>query len=234
MHAADIRVVLIEDHGIVREGIKLILEDEPGIVVAGEGPDGASGIRAFNHLLASDRPAGTTDVVVTDLSLPDMSGFEVVRRIKALRPGTPILILTMYSDDEHILAMLKNGADGYLLKQAAARELPDAIRTVACGEMALSPALTRRLMTLMQRDRETAPPVLSEREREVLSLLAEGLTSKEVASLLALSAKTIENHRARILEKLRVTNTPAAINYAAQHGLLHAGSTEGVPDVSRR
>lgn len=230
MDIASIRVVLIEDHGMIREGIRLILQDEPDITVVDEGVDGASGISAFRRVLDGGISAGTIIVVVSDLSLPDMSGIEVIRQLKALDPATPVLILTMHADDEYVRGVLDNGGDGYVLKQASALELPVAIRTVARGEVALSPTLMRRLMARSQRSREPTRPsiALTGREREVLALLAEGLTSKEVARRLALSAKTIENHRAQILRKLGAANMVAAIGLAAQQGLFPAPTGEGI------
>lgn len=213
-----VRVILIEDHNIVREGLKLILHGTPDLEVIGEATNGQDGVRLFTRVIDD----GGVDVVVTDLGLPDISGLEVMRRIKALQPGACVLMLTMYADDEHIRGMLELGANGYLLKQSAPRDLCEAIRTVARGETALSPAIARRLITQVQRDRERdrRAGLLTERERQILGLLAEGCTSKEVAQRLGLSTKTVENHRARILVKLGVVNTAAAISQGSQLGLL--------------
>ena len=213
-----IRVLLIEDHGIVREGVKLILDGAPNIEVVGEAVEGDQGVRLFERLAATDG----VDVVVTDLGLPGISGLEVTRRIKALRPQARVLLLTMHADDEHIRGMLEQGADGYLLKQAAGQELVEAITVVARGETFLSPMVARRLMTQVQRgrERERYSALLTERERELLALLAEGATSKEIAQRLGLSVKTVENHRANILDKLGVANTAAAIGLAYQQGLI--------------
>jgi DNA-binding NarL/FixJ family response regulator len=217
-----VRVVLIEDHGIVREGLKRILRDEPDIEVIGDAADGHEGIRLFARFSLDSAQGGPVDVVVTDLSLPDIAGLEVVRRVKELRSSVRVLILTMHADDEYIRGMLEIGADGYLLKTAASHELAEAIRTVARGEMVLSPAVTRRLMSQFRtrRERDDQAVLLTDRERQVLNFLAGGATSKELAQRLGLSTKTVENHRSRILEKLGVANTAAAINLAAQRGLL--------------
>ena len=211
-----IRVLLIEDHGIVREGIKLILQQSPDIAVVGEAADGDSGLRLVTRLAADHE----VDVVVSDLALPDISGLEVTRRIKAQFPDIRVLILTMHADHEHIQGMLDTGADGYLLKQSAAHELAAALRAVVRGETVLAPAVARWLMRRMQRGHEEQAALLTERERQVLQLLATGKTSKEVAKHLGLSAKTVENHRARLLEKLGVTNNPAAIGLAYQQGVI--------------
>lgn len=217
-----VRVILIEDHGIVREGLKRILHDEADIEVVGDAAEGREGVRLFARYSLDDAPGGPVDVVVTDLSLPDIAGLEVVRRVKELRSTVRVLILTMHADDEYIRGMLDIGADGYLLKSAASHELAAAIRTVARGEMVLSPAVTRRLMSQFRsrRERDHHAALLTDREREVLNFLAGGATIKELAQRLGLSTKTVENHRSRILEKLGVANTAAAINLAAQRGLL--------------
>jgi DNA-binding NarL/FixJ family response regulator len=217
-----LRVILIEDHGIVREGLKRILHDEADIEIVGDAAEGREGVRLFTRYCLDDAQGGPVDVVVTDLSLPDIPGLEVVRRIKELRASVRVLILTMHADDEYIRSLLEIGADGYLLKSAASHELAAAIRTVSRGEMVLSPAVTRRLMTQFRsrRERDYRAALLTDRERQVLNFLAEGATSKELAQRLGLSTKTVENHRSRILEKLGVANTAAAINLAAQQGLL--------------
>jgi DNA-binding NarL/FixJ family response regulator len=215
----NVRVLLIEDHGIVREGVKLLLDNTDGIAVAGEAENGLTGVQLFARLVAGEG----VDVVVTDLSLPDISGLEVTRRIKAIRPDTRVLLLTMHNDEEHIRGMIELGIDGYVLKQASAQDLPPAVFAVARGQAVLSPAVARRLMLQVQRgnapERKRRIDHLTEREREVLRLMADGLTSKEIAQRLSLSTKTVENHRARILEKLGATNSAAAIGIALQEGL---------------
>jgi DNA-binding NarL/FixJ family response regulator len=159
---------LIEDHGVVREGLKLILERTPHIEVRGEAAAGLDGVRLFKRLA----PEGGIDVVVTDLGLPDVSGLEVARRVKAARPATRVLLLTMHEDDEYVGGMLDVGADGYLLKQSAAHELAGAIEAVARGEVFLSPAVARRLLAQARRGRDAAAP--TERERAVPTPLAGG------------------------------------------------------------
>jgi len=218
METTPVRVLIIEDHGVVREGIKLVLEQCSDIVVAGDAATGIEGVALFEHFAAID----PVDVVVTDLGLTDIDGMEVARRIKMLRPATRVLILSMQVDDQHVRSMLVAGLDGYLLKHIAGRELVEAIRSVMRGEAVISPAVARRLMAQAGRDRRRSrhADVLSEREREVLGLLAGGATSKEVARSLGLRPKTVENHRGHILQKLGVANTAAAITFAYQEGLL--------------
>jgi two-component system response regulator NreC len=220
-----ITVILIEDHTIVREGLKLLFSQLAGVQLHGAAASGADGVRLFERLL---RQGQAPDVVVSDLGLPDFSGIEVTRRIKALCPEARVLILSMHADPEHIFGILEHGIDGYLLKQSSPAELAEGIQAVARGEMALSPAVARRLFTHMQRriqQDETAQTV-TEREREVLGLLAKGYSSKEIARQLGLSIKTVGNHRTRILEKLGAANTPEAIGLAYQLGLIEASSPQ--------
>ncbi len=220
------RVLLVEDHHLVREGLKLLLKREPDMAVAGEAGDGEAGLRLVAQLAAEE----AVDVVVSDIGLPGIDGLELTRRIKALVPGIPVVLLTMHDGDEYLRGMLEAGADGYVLKQTTGQDLCAAIRAVMRGEPGISPAVAGRLLRLLRQGepRGRATDQLSARERELLGLLAEGLTSKEAAGQLGLSVKTVENHRARILEKLGVANTVAAVGLAHQHGLLaHAGHAGG-------
>lgn len=216
-----IRALIVDDHGIVREGLELILRQTDDIIVVGTAPDGANAIRLFERLLAEN----AVDIVITDLGLPDIDGLDIVRHIKGRAPQIRTLILSMLSGDEQIRGMLAAGVDGYLLKQAAGQELAQAIRTVMGGDTALSPVVARRMMRQARRgsERDRHADMLSNREQEVLRLLADGSTSKEAARVLGLRTKTVENHRARILEKLQVTNTAAAIGMAYQEGILIPG-----------
>jgi DNA-binding NarL/FixJ family response regulator len=219
-----IRVLLIEDHEIVREGLSLILQRSPDLAVVGTAADGESGVSLALRLAERD----ALDVIVTDLGLPGIGGLEVIQRVKARFPHIRILILSMYTDDEHIRGMLASGADGYLLKQSSVQELPTAIRTVARGETALAPLIARRMMTQMQQAHnqvDRGVERLTEREREVLQLMAVGETTKAIARRYGCQPKTVENHRGRILAKLGVNNTPAAITLGFQRGLISATST---------
>ena len=217
-----IRVLLVEDHHLVREGLKLLLGREPDLAVAGEAADGETGVQLFAHLAA----AHAVDVVVTDIGLPGIDGLELTRRVKAWVATTPVVLLTMHEEDEYLRGMIAAGADGYVLKQTTGQDLCGAIRAVARGEPGVSPAVAGRLLRLLRQGepRGRAADALSQRERQVLGLLAEGLSSKQAARRLGLSTKTVENHRARILEKLGAANTAAAVGLAHQHGLLsHTG-----------
>jgi DNA-binding NarL/FixJ family response regulator len=215
MSTTTIRVLLIEDHDIFRQGVKLILEAQPEITVVGEARNGEQGLAQLTEL-------GDVDVIITDLVLPDISGMEIVRRVKALTDRVQIIILTLHADDEHIRGMIEAGADGYVMKQVAVEELIGAIHTVVRGETALTPLVARRLMNQLQSDREHQQRVgtLSARERQILTLLAQGLTSKEIAQQISISANTVDNHRARLLSKLGVSNTVSAISLAVRQGLI--------------
>jgi DNA-binding NarL/FixJ family response regulator len=217
MDERKIRVALIEDHAVVRDGLRLILGRLADIDLVAVAADGGSGVRLVGRL----GPDGV-DVLVTDVGLPDIDGAEVTRRVKLFAPAIRVLALTMHADEAHVRALLDAGADGYLLKQAASAELAGAIRAVARGETVLSPAVARRLATRVQRERQRQrlATLLTPREREILSLVAQGATSKDVARRLGLGAKTVENHRARILTKLGVANTSAAITLAVGQQLL--------------
>jgi two-component system response regulator NreC len=217
-----IRVILIEDHAMVRAGIRLLLEREPDLAVAGEATDGADGLRLALDLAA----AGRVDLVVTDLGLPDLDGRELTRRLKAAHPALPVRALTIYDDEAHVRGAFDAGADAYVLKEESARELPMAIRAVCRGEAALSPRAARALLTGLRSGYARGRGRLSARQREVLHLLAAGLTSKEIARRLGLSPKTVENHRAQLLDALDMDNTAAAVRLASQQGLLE-GSAAG-------
>lgn len=208
-----IRVLLVDDHPIVRSGVRHVLERHGGFAVVGEATTGREAIRLALEL----RP----DVVLMDVSLPDIGGLEATRAIKEQTRGVRVLIVSMHSDEEYVLGMLDAGADGYLLKQGPPEELRDGILRVAAGERVLHQAALQALVARAIRP-VTATPVeaLSPREREILGFLADGATSKEIAAELGLASKTVENHRARILDKLGVANSAAAVREAMALGLL--------------
>ncbi|HEX6739052.1 MAG TPA: response regulator transcription factor [Vicinamibacteria bacterium] len=219
MSIGPLRIILIEDLGLVREGLRLILQREPDIAVVGEAADGASGLELALHLAGR----GELDVaVVADLEPPGLGGPALARRLKAAHPRLAVLLLSAPADEAQLPGLLEAGADGYLLAEAAAPELPAAVRAVARGEAALPPRLARALLAHLQRGRhrERLLDRLSDREREVLRLTAAGLTSGAVARRLGLSVKTAEHHRGRVLAKLGVPNIAAAIGVAYRGGLL--------------
>ncbi len=214
--AAPIRVLLIEDHAIFRHGLRLLLDAEPDIAVVGEAESGEAGLAFL------DQAADDINVVITDLALTGISGLEVIRRAKARAAAPRCLLLTLHVGDEHVRGMVEAGADGYVLKLVAVGELVEAIRAVARGETAVSSQIARQLMAQLRggEARGRSIEVLTARERQILALIVDGLTSKEVAASLSLSVNTVDNHRARILAKLGVSNTAAAIRLATRQGLL--------------
>ena len=217
--AGQVAVLLVDDHPVVRAGLRFLLEQDGRIRVVGEAATGREAVR----LAAELRP----DVTLMDLSLPDVGGLEATRAIKERDPAARVLIVSMHGDGEHVLGMLDAGIDGYLLKQSPPAELRDGVLRVHAGERVLHPRVVDALVARAT-GRSAAPPVeaLTEREREVLGLLAEGATSKEIAAALGLAAKTVENHRSRILDKLGAVNSAVAVRTALAHGLL-AGPGRG-------
>ncbi len=211
-----IRILLADDHTILREGIRALLEDQPDMVVVGEAEDG----RWTVHLAHELRP----DVVVMDIAMPLLNGLEATRQIKHDCPQTAILVLTMYDNEEYIRQVLKAGASGYVLKHAAASELVEAIRAVHRGDAVLSPTITRRVIEeyLRANGAQTAPASseLTPREREVLQLIAEGYTNKQIAEILSLSVKTVQTHRASLMQKLNLHDRSDLIKYAIQKKII--------------
>lgn len=213
---APIRVVLVDDHDLVRQGVRLILEQDSDVQIVGEASSGAEAVELAGRL----RPT----VVVMDIGLPDMTGLQATRAIKQASPEVRVLGLTQYADREYALGMLRAGADGYLLKQSTPVEFRNAVRAVARGDCVLHPSVARAVVATVSKPAHGSHPqdLLTEREREILALIAAGYTSKKIAAQLALSPKTIDNHRSRIIEKLQVNNCAEAVTYALQHGLIPA------------
>lgn len=210
-----IRVLLADDHRILRSGLKLLLGEQPDLTVIGEADSGQSTIALAECL----RP----DVIVMDISMPGMNGLAATQQLSALLPQTAVLALTRHSEDGYVQALLAAGAKGYVLKQSAADELLRAIRAVAAGRLYLDPAVTEQaLVTAPSREtaRRVRKRVLSRREEEVLRLIARGLLNKEVAAQLDISIKTAEAHRAKALAKLGMANRVDIINYALLRGWL--------------
>jgi two-component system, NarL family, response regulator LiaR len=210
--ARPIRVLLVDDHGIVREGLRAYLELEPDIEVVGEARDGQEGVRRAQEL--------QPDVVLMDLVMPNMDGVEATTRIKQQRPEIHIIILTSFLEDERVVPAIKAGATSYLLKDVAASDLVRAIRGARAGQAQLHPAVARRLMQQITTPRKPdAGAQLTEREREVLQLLAEGRSNKEIARSLVVSERTVKGHVSNILGKLGLQDRTQAALYAVRHGL---------------
>jgi DNA-binding NarL/FixJ family response regulator len=210
-----ITVAIVDDHNLVRQGIKAILEKVNYIEVVGEAADGQEAVTLINQL----KP----DVVLMDISLPSLNGVQVVAKIQAMNIATRIVILSMYSDTVMIRQALQNGAKGYLLKQSVTEELLLAIQAANRGEIYLSPAITKDLVlnSLVSSTGESSlDNLLSLREQEVLQLIAEGYTNNAIAQSLAISVKTVEKHRTRIMEKLNVHDTAGLVRAAIKQGLI--------------
>ena len=211
-----IRILIADDHTLLRNGIRALLEDEQDIVIVGEAEDGREAVRLAGQL----KP----NVVLMDIAMPLLNGLEATRQIKREYPETRILVLTMYDHEEYFREMLEVGASGYIIKRAAANELVSAIRAVYNGEAVLSPAITRLLLEdYLSRDihkSENDVNALSSREREVLQLIAEGKTSKEIAEILNLSVKTVQSHRTSLMQKLDLHDRGDLIKYAIQKKII--------------
>lgn len=212
-----IRVLLVDDHMVVRIGLKALIDSEPDLVVVGEAGNGLEAIDQTRTL--------APDVVVMDISMPEMDGMEATRRIRADMPDSQVLILTAHAHERYLFPVLKAGAAGYVLKSTVDTELLDAIRTVAAGKAFLYPAATRMLLEdylgqLQSGPEQDAYEQLSDREREVLKLLALGHTAAQASDKLALSPKTVETYRTRIMQKLNLTSRVDLVQYALARGLL--------------
>jgi len=210
-----VRVVLADDHRILREGLRSLLEREPGMEVVGEANNGRATVELVEKL--------TPDVVVMDLTMPGLNGMEATRQILGRVPGVKVLALSMHSDKRFVGGALSAGASGYLLKDCAFEELVRAIGIVARGQTYLSPGIAGTVVEGYVRQahgREAeAPSVLTVREREVLQLIAEGKTVKEIATTLSLSVKTVETHRGRIMAKLSIRSVAELTKFAIREGL---------------
>lgn len=213
-----IRVVLADDHSVLRAGLKMLIDAQPDMQVVGEAGDGEEAIERVVSL----KP----DVILLDVNMPKLDGMEVLGRLKAASSPSRVLILSMYDDEGYLRRALERGASGYILKKAADSELMAALRAVARGELYVYPSLTHLLVNRYLGTEESglAPSVveLTEREEQVLRLLAEGHTSEQVAQRLALSAKTVDTYKARVMEKLGLRNRVDLVRYALRNGLLSA------------
>lgn len=210
-----IRIVIADDHDVVREGTRTLLEREPDMDVVGEARDGEEAVQLIKGL----RP----DVAIVDISMPKLNGVEVTRQIKPLCPATAVLILTAYDNDEYVFALLEAGAAGYLLKDARGREIVEAVRAVHAGESVLHPAIARKVINRMLPS--AAKPLkeeteLSEREIEILKLAASGLGNKDIAEKLSISVRTVQGHMNSIFNKLSVGSRTEAVFQGVKRGLL--------------
>ena len=207
------KVLLVDDHKIVREGLRALLEEESDLEVVGEAGDGLEAIGLVSDL----RP----DIVVMDISMPGMDGVEATRRIRAGEPEVKVVALSIHAEKQFVAGMLRAGAWGYLLKTEAARDLVQAIRTVRAGGRYVSPQLIDPSVEdyLQQLIDEGEQPILTPREREVLRLIAEGKTNRQIGDELNVSEKTVDNHRQHIMAKLDLHNTAELTRYAIKEGI---------------
>ncbi|KAB8140101.1 response regulator transcription factor [Chloroflexia bacterium SDU3-3] len=206
-----IRVVIADDHGVVRKGIRELLTDEPDIAVVGEARDGHEAV----DLALALRP----DVVVMDIAMPELSGVEATRQICAAAPAVRVLALTAYADPPYVSGLLDAGASGYVLKTAESRDIVRAVRAVAAGQRMIDPAVAQIVAQHPQRSAAD----LTERELGVLRLAARGLTNKQIAAELAISDRTVQNHLANIYAKLGVASRTEAVTAAIQRGDIRLG-----------
>ncbi|MEV0897526.1 response regulator transcription factor [Actinoplanes sp. NPDC049802] len=204
-----IRIVLVDDHPVVRMGLRGMLDAEPDLTVIGEASSGVEGVAVAR----AERP----DIVLMDLRMPGGDGVDAIGEILATTTGVRVMVLTTYESDRDILRAIEAGAAGYLLKDAAPKELADAVRAAARGETVLAPSVAS---TLVRQVRSPAPPALSARETEVLRLVAAGLTNAEIGKRLFISEATVKTHLLRIFNKLDVADRTAAVTTAMRHGLL--------------
>ncbi len=211
-----IRVLLAEDHTIVRKGIRSLLDDEAQIEVVGEAGDGREALEKVEDL--------HPDIVLMDIAMPHMNGLEATRQIKKLFPEVKVIVLTMYTNEEYIFQMLQVGATGYLVKQSAPSELILAIQSVFRGDSYLSPAISTKIVEhLRQSDdtyQESSYNALTTREREILQLIAEGNSNKEIAATLHISEKTVSVHRTNLMRNLGMHKNTELVHYALRQGLI--------------
>ena len=207
-----ISVLVVDDHSIVREGLRAVITGERDMELAGEARDGEEGL----HKALALKP----DVIVMDLLMPRMSGLDAIREIRQADPLARILVLTSFAEDEMVFSAIKAGALGYLLKDTSAQELPDAIRCLYRGESSLHPAVARKLVTHCARTLDADPDALTEAEIEVLKLLAHGLKNQVIGARLNMGERTVRFHISNILSKLHLDNRTEAALYAMRRGLV--------------
>ncbi|MFT4416302.1 response regulator [Fredinandcohnia humi] len=219
-----IKLMLVDDHAVLRDGLRNILEMEDDIRVVGEAVSGEDALVKV--------PLCQPDVVLMDINMPQKNGVEVTGILKKQFPSMKILVLTMHSHDEYFMAAIREGADGYLLKDAPSDQVVDAIRTVAKGESVIHPSMTKKLLNFHQQQQEqTKDNTLTEREREVLQCLVEGLSNKEIAERLFISDKTVKIHVSKIFKKFDVKSRSQVVIYAVQNKLVPMQPNNGTLGV---
>ena len=213
--ARKLRLLLVDDHPIVRAGLRMLFQAEPDMEIVGEAGSGAEAVEAAGRL--------QPDVVIMDVAMPGMNGIEATRRIKSAHPDACVLALTMHEDEQYFFEILSAGAAGYIPKRAAPDDLVSAIRAVAQGHIFLHASLARFLMRETAHQDNLHKSVLTPRESEVLILIADGKTSREIAEMLVISVKTVDRHRENIMSKLDIHNRVELVKYAIKKGLIGRG-----------
>ncbi|MFQ5595270.1 MAG: response regulator [Anaerolineae bacterium] len=209
------RILIADDHGVLRAGLRILLNAEPDLEVVGEAADGHETLRLARKL--------NPDVLLLDISMPGLSGIEVTRQVKQVLPESRVLILTVHEDDSLLREAMRAGAAGYIIKRAVESELINAIRAVWRGDLYVHPAMTRALLGDLRRTRSSEEdPVepLTPRETEVLQLIAQGHTNRQIAETLTISVRTVETHRANLMDKLGLRSRVELVRYARERGLL--------------
>jgi DNA-binding NarL/FixJ family response regulator len=212
-----ITIILADDHAIVRDGLRFILEAQPDFQVIGDAANGREAVRQASQ--------NCPDIAILDIAMPGLNGIEAARQIREICPATKIIILSIYATSEHIFRALQAGARGYLLKESAGVEVVDAVRAVQAGRRYLSEEISELMIDnyLSQRQASEAQNPLARltaREREVLQLVVEGKPSVEIAEILSLSPNTVDTYRSRLMQKLDITDLPGLVKFAIQHGLI--------------
>jgi len=208
-----IKVVVVDDHAVVREGLKRIISENPGMAVTGEAGDGHEALKVIQ--------SEPCDVVLLDITMPNRSGLDVLKQLHAESPRLPVLVLSMHSEDQYAVRVLRAGAAGYLTKESAPAKLVQAIRKVVRGGKYVSPSLAEKLVMDLETDAQRPPhELLSDREYQVLCMIASGKTVSEIGEDLHLSVKTISTYRVRILDKLLMKNNAELTRYAIKQGLV--------------
>lgn len=213
-----LRVLLADDHTLVRAGLRSLMERMDGVEVVAEAADGEEAVA----LAGLHRP----DLVLMDITMPGSGGLEATQRLKQAYPGIKVIILSMHSSEEYVLQALRAGASGYLLKDAATLELGLALQAVGRGETYLSPPISRQVVEGYVRrvgQRGDALSVLTARQREILRLIAEGCSTRDIAARLGLSVKTVESHRAQLMDRLDIHDVAGLVRFAVRHGLVSSG-----------
>jgi DNA-binding NarL/FixJ family response regulator len=208
------KILVADDHTLVRAGLTSLIARLPEMEVVGEAADGRQALRMVRDL--------QPDMVLMDIAMPGLNGLEAAERIHGIHPQTKIIILSMHASEEYVAQALKAGASGYLLKDAATSELEMALKSVAAGQFYLSPAISRQVVDNFLRGGPTGVELLTPRQREILQLVAEGKSTRDIAETLHLSVKTVETHRAQLMERLDIHDVAGLIRYALRKGLISA------------